>query len=126
MAVGRPIDKQTIDYQIAAFGVQLNNLFTQIKQFTLTLDAIGDSTFTTAGIPKTPTDPTVLATYTSGELTQLRTAYRDLNKLALVYTGAWYVASGATVNSGVPTANDATHFGYPFSMAVGALDGLGY
>ena len=124
MSVGRPLDKQTIDQTVAQFGITLNYLANQVKQFTTTMDAVADNTLTTAGIAKSQTDPT-LVTYTSGELTQLRNAYRDLNKWFLVYTGNWYVASGATVNTGVPTANDATHWGYPFSLAVGAIDGLG-
>ena len=53
-------------------------------------------------------------------------AYNDLNTLGKVYYGNDYVASGATVNSGTPTANDATHFGFNFSITVGKAAGIGF
>lgn len=113
MSVGRVIDKATIDGQIASFGTQFNAIFNQVQLFAAALDATVDATLTALG-------------YSAGDISQLRSAYRDLNKLRQVYSGAMYVASGATLNSGVPTANDATHFGYPFSLFVSQVDGIGY
>lgn len=43
-----------------------------------------------------------------------------------VYQGLWYVNPGGSLNAGVPAANDATHFGYPFNLNVSKTAGLGY
>lgn len=113
MSVGQPLDKSTIDSQLSSFGKQLNALFFQVQTFTAALDATADGTLTTLG-------------YSSGDIAVLRSAYRDLNKFRQVYSGAYYVASGGSLNAGVPTANDATHFGYPFSIFVNQVNGIGY
>jgi hypothetical protein len=62
----------------------------------------------------------------AGDATDLFNAANDLDKFRKVWTGLMYVASGATLNTGVPTANDATHFGYPFNSNPGKCAGLGY
>lgn len=125
MAVGRPIDKATIDGQTANWVIQLNTIFANIARATAVLDGISDNTFTVTGIPKSQSDPT-LVQYSAGDLTATRNTYRDLNKLGLVYQGLYYVAAGATQNTGVPTANDGTHWGYPFNLAGSQIAGLGF
>ncbi len=113
MSVGRTLSKDTVDAQVAAFGVQLNNLFFQIQTFAATLDATVDASLTALG-------------YSSADIALLRSAYRDLNKFRQVYAGTMFVAAGATLNTGVPTANDGTHFGYQFSLFANQVDGVGY
>lgn len=53
-------------------------------------------------------------------------AANDLDNFRKVWTGAMYVAAGATLNTGVPTNNDGTHFGYPFNLNPSKVAGLGY
>lgn len=113
MSVGQVIDKATIDSQIGSFGRQLNSLFFQIQTFAASLDALADAALTVLG-------------YSAGDIALLRSAYRDLNKFRQVYSGAYYVTAGGSLNTGVPTANDATHFGYPFSIFVNQVNGIGY
>lgn len=113
MSVGQVIDKATIDAQVSSFSKQLTSLFNNIQQFTLRLDATVDATLTALG-------------YSAGDISLLRSAYRDLDKLRQVYTGAMFVASGATAGSGVPTANGASAFGYAFNLFPKQTDGVGY
>jgi hypothetical protein len=115
MSVGKAIAKADIDAQIASFGVQFNYLLNQVKLFTAALDAITDAALQAAPY-----------SYTSGELATLRSAYRDLDKFRQVYSGVMYVASGTTQGTGVPTANDATHFGYNFGLFPGQVSGFGF
>lgn len=63
--------------------------------------------------------------YSSGDANLLFNAAQDLLNCRLVYQGLKYVVAGATQNSGVPTANDGTHFGYPFNINVDQCDGFG-
>jgi hypothetical protein len=63
--------------------------------------------------------------YSSADATNIFNACQDLNNLSLVVQGLAYVTSGATLNSGVPTANSAGKFGYPFLINVAKVGGFG-
>lgn len=115
MSVGIAITKAMLDSEIASMGVQFNSLFDRVRRFNAAVTAIGSTALQAAPYA-----------YSSAEATTLLAAAGDLDKLRQVYTGAMYVAAGATVNTGVPTANDGTHFGYPFSINVDKTDGFGY
>lgn len=62
----------------------------------------------------------------SADATALFNAAQDLLNFAKVWQGTEYVTAGATANTGVPTANDSTHFGYPFYLNPSKVAGLGY
>jgi hypothetical protein len=69
---------------------------------------------------------TVPYSLTAGDATALFNAAQDILNFEKVWLGTVYVTPGATVNTGVPTANDSTHFGYPFSLNPSKVAGLGY
>jgi hypothetical protein len=100
--------------EILSIGVQLGNILNvQVFNFAADVVAIG-----TAGLQAAP------YSLASADATLLFNACQDLDHFRQVYAGLMYVAAGATVNSGVPTANDGTHFGYNFGINVNQCDGL--
>lgn len=105
-----------INSEILSIGVQLNQLLNvQVFNFCTKIVAIG-----VAGLEAAP------YSYAAADATALFNACQDLLNFRLVYAGSMYIAAGATVNSGVPTNNDGTHFGYPFNINVNQIDGLGF
>ncbi len=64
--------------------------------------------------------------FSAGDATAIFNFAQDQLHDVAVYNGTWFVASGATLNSGVPTANGASAFGYPFATSAGVVGGLGY
>lgn len=84
----------------------LASLNQSVQNWTLLYNLI--TAIGTAGLQAAP------YSYSSGDATNIFNAATDLYRLGQVAQGLYYVASGATLNSGAPTANDASHFGYPF------------
>lgn len=117
MAVGQGLPTLSqINGNLANIILNLNALETQIQQYFATMEAIPDGTLQAAPYGMSSADTALL-----------RSAYRDLYKLLhQVRTGLMFVASGATAGSGVPTANDATHFGYDFTQFTRQCQGMGY
>jgi hypothetical protein len=113
MPVGQQIDKATVDAQVASLAKQLTAIFGNVQVFTTHMDAVVDATLTAMG-------------YSAGEISLLRSAYRDMDKLRQVWQGLMFVTSGATANNGVPTANGAGAFGYDFRAFTKQVDGIGY
>lgn len=64
--------------------------------------------------------------YSAADAQLVMNAITDMRNLFQVFQGLMYVASGATAGSGVPTANDGTHFGYPFVNNISKTGGPGY
>lgn len=62
----------------------------------------------------------------AGDAQAVMNAITDMQHFFLVYSGLYYVAAGATSGSGVPTANDVSHFGYNFGANITTTGGLGY
>jgi hypothetical protein len=100
---------------IGNWATNLHVMFSQITLYKATLDAIG-----LAGLQAAPYN------MSAGDAQALINAYNDLNTLSKVYYGNDYIVAGATVNSGVPTANDASHFGYNFDISIGKAAGIGF
>ena len=101
--------------EIQALGTQLNSMFYRVQLYAALVIGIGITALQAAPY-----------SMSSADATALFNAAQDLDHFRQVYTGAYYVASGATLNTGVPTANGAGAFGYPFNSGVSKLDGLGY
>jgi hypothetical protein len=114
MAINQPTLAQ-VQQEILSLGTQMNALFTRIQMYNTFIAALG-----TAGLQAAP------YSLSSGDATTLFSAAADLDNFRKVYSGLMYVTSGATVNTGTPTNNDGTHFGYPFGINVGKIDGFGY
>lgn len=103
--------------EIQSFGVQLSLLLGhQIPTF-------ANDIINVIGINGLQAAPYSLS---SADATLLFNAAQDLANFCKVYSGLMYVVAGGTVNSGIPTNNDGTHFGYPFNINVNKCDGLGY
>lgn len=116
MSIGaQTLNTANINAIIGNWAVQLQQMFLQVVQFKATLDAIGLGGLEAAPYSMSATDAQ-----------NLINAYNDLATLASVYNGLTYIAFGATVNSGVPTANSASHFGYNFSLTIGKASGIGF
>jgi hypothetical protein len=117
---GVPLDRNTIDSTLAYFARNYNTLFFQMAQFTKIMDAIADADLISLAAPTGKT------AYVQADVNALRAAYRDLNKVGLVAAGSMYVTAGATLNTGVPAADDGTHFGYPFLLNSLTACAVGY
>lgn len=116
MSIGAStLNTANINTIIGNWAVQLQDMFANIVVFKATLDKIG-----LAGLEAAPYN------FSAGDAQALINAYNDLNTLANVYYGLEYIVSGATVNTGVPTANSAGHFGYNFSITIGLAAGIGF
>lgn len=111
MSVGVVLTKANIDTEIANFQIQQNNLDDKATDMWNVLEGTADATLTSLG-------------YSAGDITLLRSIYRDYYHFMQVRKGLWYVAPGATAGSGVPTANDGTHFGYNFTVFASQAGGL--
>ena len=110
-----PVNLSMLSDKIRSIGIALNTLFADnIVPYTNFVIALGSS-----GLQAAPYN------MSSGDATLLFNSCQDLANLYKVYQGLMYVASGATVNTGVPTANGAGAFGYPFNINVNQCLGLG-
>ncbi len=104
-----------VQNEILAMGAQLNSFFNRVQLYAVFIQGLG-----VAGLEAAP------YSMSSADATLVFNAAQDLDNFRKVYAGLEFVASGATLNSGTPTPNDGTHFGYPFSLNVGKCAGLGY
>lgn len=98
-----------------SIDVQMNSLMNRINLWTAFVIAVG-----TGGLQAAPYN------MTSGDATDLFNAAQDWSNYRKVFLGLMYVTFGATLNTGTPTNNDVTHFGYPFNANPGKVAGLGY
>lgn len=105
-----------ITSELLSINAQLNALMTRCGLlFSDVVTGIG-----LAGLEAAP------YSLSAGDAQNVMNAITDMQHFFLVYQGLWFVASGSTLNSGVPTANDGTHFGYPFQINITKTGGLGY
>lgn len=115
MAVNQ-ISLNFINGELAAIYSQLNSLMTRVNLFKANVgDAIG-----LAGLQGTPYN------FSPTDAQAIMNSLTDMWHFFQVYQGLWFVTSGATAGAGVPTANDATHFGYNFSSNITKTGGPGY
>jgi hypothetical protein len=116
MSIGAlTLNTANINAIAGAWSTSLKQIFSQAITYKASLDNIGLAGLQLAPYNMTATDAQALINM-----------YNDLNTLGKVYYGTNYVAPGATVNSGVPTANDGTHFGYNFDISIGKAAGIGF
>ena len=115
MAVNQ-VSLNFINGELSSLYSQLNSLLTRVNLFKANVgDAIGLS-----GLQAAP------YSFSAADAQAIMNSITDMWHLFQVYQGLWFVASGATAGSGVPTANDATHFGYNFGSNVAKTGGPGY
>lgn len=89
MAVGFPVDKNTIDQRVGALAFQLRSTLDQVQIVKVWLDGKLDSDLTALG-------------YAAGDITVLRAAYTDLDNLRKVAhaQGTQAVANDFFFNAG--------------------------
>lgn len=115
MAVNQ-ISLAQITNQLLQFNAQFNQLMNLVGLFyTDVVTGIG-----LAGLQAAP------YSLSTADAQSVMNAVTDMFHFFQVYQGLMYVASGATLNSGVPTANDASHFGYPFDINIAKVGGIGF
>lgn len=110
-----PVTLAMLSDKIRSIGIALNTLFVDnVVPYTNFVINVGVN-----GLQVAPYN------LSSADANLLFNSCQDLANLYKVYQGLMYVASGATVNTGVPTANGAGAFGYPFNINVNQCLGLG-
>lgn len=76
MSVGLPVDKNVLDARVGNLAWQIRDLLTQAQVVKAWLDATPDATLQAAPY-----------SYTAGEVATIKSAFADLNTLALVSKG---------------------------------------
>lgn len=114
MSVNQTTTKQLTE-EAQTHNNELNARFYRIQLWASQIIALGVAGLTAA--PYSMTSPDATALFNSAQ---------DMDNLRKVWQGLMYVTSGATLNSGVPNNNDATHFGYPFYLNPSKTANLGY
>jgi hypothetical protein len=117
MAIGAStLNIANINAIIGQWAVQLADMSIQVPIMYTQLFNIG-----LAGLQAAPYN------LSSTDAQNLLNLIADMQTLVTgVYNGSYYITSGTTVNSGVPTANSAGHFGYNFSINISKGAGIGF
>ncbi len=115
MAVNQ-ISLSQINNELQSIYAQINSIQARVNQFYA--DVV-----TGIGLTALQAAP---YSYSSADAQAVMNSVTDMYHLFQVCQGLWYVASGGTLNGGAPTANDPTHFGYPFYINIAKTGGLGY
>jgi hypothetical protein len=105
-----------VNNTVGNWAKQLKTMFAQAPILQGELNALG-----LAGLEAAPWS------LSATDAQNLLNCVNDIVNLASVYAGNSYVAFGATVNTGVVTANSASHFGYNFDLTIGSkAAGIGF